>query len=149
LVTATSDIIYRMSPDWMQMRQLLGQGFIVDTLEPSGTWLTHYVPVDDQARVMAAVEAAVRARAPFELEHQVTRVDGTIGWVFSRAIPVVESGAIVEWLGAASDVTARKQAEQALLDADRRKDEFLATLAHELRNPLAPIRNALNLFRLT
>jgi PAS domain S-box-containing protein len=40
------------------------------------------------------------------------------------------------------DITARKQAEQALLDADRRKDEFLAMLAHELRNPLAPIRNA-------
>ncbi|BBQ00282.1 hypothetical protein BSFA1_54100 [Burkholderia sp. SFA1] len=149
LVTATSDIIFRMSPDWMQLRPLLGQNFIVDTLEPSDAWLTRYIPLDERPRVMSAVEAAIHACSPFELEHRVTRVDGTIGWVFSRAIPVLQDGVIVEWLGAASDVTARKQAEQALLDADRRKDEFLATLAHELRNPLAPIRNALHLFSLT
>jgi PAS domain S-box-containing protein len=43
-----------------------------------------------------------------------------------------------------ADVTERKRSEQALLDADRRKDEFLATLAHELRNPLAPLRTALH-----
>jgi PAS domain S-box-containing protein len=48
----------------------------------------------------------------------------------------------------ARDVTQRKQAEAALREADRRKDEFLATLAHELRNPLAPIRNSLHILRL-
>ena len=47
------------------------------------------------------------------------------------------------------DVTERKQAEEALKDADRRKDEFLAVLAHELRNPLAPIRHALKIIRVT
>ena len=47
------------------------------------------------------------------------------------------------------DVAARKVAEESLRDADRRKDEFLATLAHELRNPLAPIRNALQIMRMT
>jgi len=46
------------------------------------------------------------------------------------------------------DVTERKNAEEDLREADRRKDEFLATLAHELRNPLAPIRNSLHIFRL-
>jgi len=46
------------------------------------------------------------------------------------------------------DITERKQAEQALREADRRKDEFLATLAHELRNPLAPICNSLHILRL-
>jgi signal transduction histidine kinase len=149
LVTATSDIVYRMSPDWTQMRHLLGQGFLVDTLEPSDNWLSRYIPDGERARVMAAVESAIRDHTPFELEHQVTRIDGAVGWVFSRAIPVVEDGVVVEWLGASSDVTARKQAEQALVEADRRKDEFLATLAHELRNPLAPIRNALSLFKIT
>ncbi len=46
------------------------------------------------------------------------------------------------------DITERKAAEQALVEADRRKDEFLATLAHELRNPLAPICNSLQLLRI-
>ncbi len=46
------------------------------------------------------------------------------------------------------EMEARKQAEESLLQSDRRKDEFLATLAHELRNPLAPVRNAVNVLRL-
>src|SRR5262249_11555364 len=45
------------------------------------------------------------------------------------------------------DVTERRRVEEALIQADRRKDEFLATLAHELRNPLAPIRNSIELLR--
>ena len=49
--------------------------------------------------------------------------------------------------GMAIDITDRMRAEEALVEADRRKDEFLATLAHELRNPLAPIRNALHLMK--
>ena len=48
-----------------------------------------------------------------------------------------------------SDVSERKRHEQALRDADRRKNEFLALLAHELRNPLAPLRNALEILRRT
>ncbi len=147
LVTATSDIVYRMSPDWTQMRHLIGQEFIADTVEPSDTWLSQYIPEGERARVAAAIEMAIRECKPFELEHQVLGVDGTPRWVFSRAIPVLEHGSITEWLGVASDVTQRKRTEHALLEADRRKDEFLATLAHELRNPLAPIRNALRIFR--
>ena len=50
---------------------------------------------------------------------------------------------------ARSDITDLKRAEEALTEADRRKNEFLAMLAHELRNPLAPIRNALEILRLT
>jgi PAS domain S-box-containing protein len=57
-------------------------------------------------------------------------------------------GRIIGVGGAALDVTARKQVERSLKEADRRKDEFLATLAHELRNPLAPIANAVQLLRL-
>ena len=50
-------------------------------------------------------------------------------------------------IGVSIDITEHKRLEHALHDADRRKDDFLATLAHELRNPLAPIRNALHLLK--
>jgi CheY-like chemotaxis protein len=67
-------------------------------------------------------------------------------WHLSRAIPVRdEQGQVVRWFGTNTDITDRMEMEEVLKDADRRKDEFLATLAHELRNPLAPIRNALHL----
>lgn len=96
------------------------------------------------------IQTAIRTQSTFELEHRVRQADGRVGWRFSRAIPVFDQqGAVQEWLGAASDITARKQAEENLQEADRRKDEFLAMLAHELRNPLAPIRNTLQILSLT
>ena len=52
-------------------------------------------------------------------------------------------------IGTVADITERKRIEAVLRDADHRKDEFLATLAHELRNPLAPIRNSLHIMRLS
>ena len=63
-------------------------------------------------------------------------------------VPVIgASGEVEAVAGTTRDVTERKQLERSLIDADRRKDEFLATLAHELRNPLAPIRNAVHLLK--
>ena len=156
LVSASSDVVYRMSPDWSRMRQLHGRDFIEDTTEESTGWMDRYILPQDQPRVRAAIERAIARRVPFELEHRVLRPDGSTGWTFSRAVPILdEKGEILEWFGAASDVTARREAEEtlraseaALKEADRRKDEFLAMLAHELRNPLAPISNALYTLRM-
>ncbi|MGA2550277.1 MAG: ATP-binding protein [Burkholderiaceae bacterium] len=153
LVTASSDVVYRMNADWSEMDYLQGRDFVSDTQAPSVSWLGNSIPEIEHGRVMAAVSEAIRTRSVFELEHQIIRADGTIGWTFSRAIPIFDAhGEIVEWFGAASDVTRRKvaeqelqQSEERLREADRRKDEFLAILAHELRNPLAPIRNAVSL----
>jgi signal transduction histidine kinase len=132
-----------MSADWSEMHQLEGREFIANTGDSSRTWLEKYIHPDDRARFMDAVREALRTQGVFELEHRVLRPDGALGWVFSRAIPLVDhKGNITEWFGTASDVTERRRHQQALEAADRQKNEFLAMLAHELRNPLAPIRNA-------
>lgn len=56
-------------------------------------------------------------------------------------------GSVQSFIGTLADITRRTLAEEALRETDRRKDAFLATLAHELRNPLAPIRNAAQILR--
>jgi signal transduction histidine kinase len=149
LTAATSDVIYRMSADWGEMRQLDGRGFIKDTEVPARSWVEEYVPADEQPRVLVAIGKAIAGRAVFELEHRVLRVDGSIGWTLSRAVPIMdEDGEIEEWFGVASDITERKLSEEKLKESDRRKDEFLAMLAHELRNPLAPIGTAAALLQM-
>ncbi|MFL6691423.1 MAG: ATP-binding protein, partial [Ramlibacter sp.] len=69
-------------------------------------------------------------------------------WFLSRAFPLRDrAGRIVSWFGTNTDVNAQRQAEEALREADRRKDEFIAMLAHELRNPLSPVRNAVEILK--
>jgi PAS domain S-box-containing protein len=115
LVTASSDVVYRMSPDWTEMRHLQGRNFIADTHEPSRSWLAEYIHPDDQPHVVAVIDEAIRTKSPFQLEHRVRRVDGSLGWTFSRAIPILDAnGDVVEWFGAASDVTDRRRAEDRL-----------------------------------
>jgi len=70
-------------------------------------------------------------------------------WVSAIYTPTYDGDTVpTGWIGVILDIDQRKRAEDALLQADRRKDEYLATLAHELRNPLAPIRNSLQILRL-
>lgn len=126
IVTATSDVVYRMSPDWTEMRQLQGKDFIADTGDPSRTWLDEYIHPDDQLRVVEAINAAIRNKSIFELEHRVRRRDNTTGWTLSRAIPILnDKHEIVEWLGAASDITERKRSEERLRQSA--KQLFLIT----------------------
>ncbi len=84
-----------------------------------------------------------------ETEYRLRHHDGGWRWFRSRESVFKRNatGGVIEIIGVASDVQASKAAEQALRDADRKKDAFIATLAHELRNPLAPIRNAVQVLR--
>ena len=122
LVSASSDVVYRMNADWTEMRQAQGRQFVADTHEPNRSWLEKYIQPGDQQRVMETIREAVRTKGPFELEHQVLRIDGTLGWTFSRAIPLMNNdGAVTEWFGMASDVTARKQAQEALRASEEQR----------------------------
>ncbi|HEU5016808.1 MAG TPA: GAF domain-containing protein [Pseudolabrys sp.] len=131
---ASSDVVYRVNEDWSEMRYLDGRDFIADTPEPSRAWLENYIYPEDQPQVMATINEAVRTKSMFELEHRVRRADGTIGWTFSRAIPIVDSeGEIVEWFGAASDVTERKRAEE-------HRTLLINELNHRVKNTLATVQ---------
>lgn len=144
LVNASSDVVYRMSPDWSEMRQLDGRGFISDATSPIHNWTDKYIHPDDQPAVLRAIGRAIQTKSIFELEHRVRRVDGTLGWTLSRAVPLFnESGDIIEWFGAASDITARKEVEQALRTTEKlaATGRLAATVAHEINNPLAAVTN--------
>jgi two-component system, chemotaxis family, CheB/CheR fusion protein len=99
--------------------------------------------------------AGLRARKASRGRHDVVTVrmrhrDGDYRWMALSAIDRLDSaGQPIGQVGTAVDVHSQKLAEEALRAADRRKDEFLAMLGHELRNPLAPIRNAAEVLRLT
>jgi PAS domain S-box-containing protein len=76
-------------------------------------------------------------------EHRILGADNCYHPVLVQGVPIRDDkGEITRWAGINLDISRLKLTEEALREADRRKDEFLATLAHELRNPLAPIRNA-------
>lgn len=130
LVTATSDVVYRMNPDWSQMLYLRGQEFIADTETDGYSWLEKYIFPEDQARVMTVINAAIRDKSVFELEHRVRRVDGSAGWAFSRAIPIEDAnGRIVEWFGCSSDVTERVFAQKALQRSEVRWNTAIENLS--------------------
>jgi signal transduction histidine kinase/DNA-binding response OmpR family regulator len=132
-VTASSDVVFRMSPDWTEIRYLQGKDFIASTEGPSESWLTRYVHADDQADVTAALEDAIRNRSVFELEHRVIRIDGSVGWANSRAVPILGTdGEIAEWFGATRDVTDRKRAEET-------QQLLLSELNHRVKNMLASV----------
>ncbi|MFN8556469.1 MAG: ATP-binding protein [Dehalococcoidia bacterium] len=143
-IEATSDVVYRMSADWREMYRLVGKEFIATTERPRSDWPEAYIPEDEQPRVRSAIEQAIRLASVFELEHRVIRRDGTIGWTFSRAVPVVnERGEVVEWFGTATDITERKRAEaerERLLASERRRAPRLRrqTVTRTCSSPRSP-----------
>lgn len=120
-----------------------------------GRWRALMHP-DDAAGYAQEFMECVRDRRPFHAEVRVRRYDGAWRWIESWGRPRFSpSRVFLGFVGTSADMTDRKDAEEsarrseaALLEADRRKDEFLAILSHELRNPLAPMRNALEIMRL-
>jgi PAS domain S-box-containing protein len=112
-------------------------------------WLGSVHP-DDRARVDAAALAVAQERVDYDVEYRVVWPDGTTRWILVRGrASYAADGMPVRISGVSLDVTDRRRDEEALREADRKKDDFLALLAHELRNPLAPITNALHTMQRT
>lgn len=124
LVTATSDIIYTMSADWKELKQLDGRGLLTDTYEPIEDWIPKYIHNLDQEIVMDKVKEAIQEKKIFQLEHRILLADGGVGWTFSRAVPILnDQGEIDEWFGTATDITEQKRMEEALRQAREESEQ--------------------------
>ena len=104
---------------------------------------TEIVHPDDRASRFARWDEARRGGA-YECEYRMRRRDGEYRWFLGRALAIRDAtGQVVRWYGCTTDIHDLKMAQEASREAGRRKDQFLAVLSHELRNPLAPIKSAL------
>ena len=109
---------------------------------------------DDRELARQGLELATdpAGNGHYEAEVRVLRPDGTMRWIAGRAQCMFRGQGhrrrAAMLLGSVIDITESKRMQESLLEADRRKDEFLATLAHELRNPLAPLRNCLHVLKM-
>jgi PAS domain S-box-containing protein len=118
--------------------------------------LLEIIHPDDREHVLDTMRQALRNREAYEIEHRVIWPDGSVHWVAVRGRGAYGAdGQLLYIDGVTGDLTERKRLEEslrsqtkALREADRRKDDFLATLSHELRNPLAPLRNAVQILAL-
>lgn len=133
--------------EWYNKRWYEYTGSTPEQVEGWG-WKSFHDPAE-LPRVLRNWNAALASGTPWEDTFPIRRHDGQLRWHLSRAVPVRdEDGRIVHWFGTNTDITERMQVELELAAADRRKDEFLAILAHELRNPLAALRNGLEIIRM-
>jgi signal transduction histidine kinase/ActR/RegA family two-component response regulator len=103
---------------------------------------------DDRERTRLAVEACVDHGRGYDVEFRTVSQNGAIRWLRATGrTHYDDNGRALRFDGMTQDITESKTRERELSAANRRKDEFLAMLAHELRNPLAPIRNAVEIMR--
>jgi PAS domain S-box-containing protein len=135
------------SMSWFNRRWFEYTGATPDQMRHRG-WESAIHP-DHVERVVAKLRSHFDSGEPWEDTFPLRSAGGDYRWFLSRAVPIHDEPGkrIVRWFGTNTDVTAQRDAEEALREADRRKDAFIAVLAHELRNPLAPVRAALEIQR--
>jgi PAS domain S-box-containing protein len=132
---------------WYNRRWYEYTGATPEEMEGWG-WQSAHHP-DVLPEVLEQWSSSIATGEPFEMVFPLKGADGEYRAFLTRVNPLRDArGRILHWFGTNTDISELKRMEEALRDADRRKDEFLATLAHELRNPLAPIRNSLQILKM-
>ena len=131
LINASSYSVYRIKPDWTELHELDGQGFFNESKIPFRTWLKKYIHPDDHKIINKAVQKSLENKSLLSLEHRFFRTDNTTGWASTQAVPMLNKNEeIIEWIGAISDITARKNAEKELKESKEYAERIIETL-HE------------------
>ena len=121
-------------------------------LPPDGTVTidTFYdrIHPDDRARTREAIEASITNHTTYDTQYRTIGADGRIRWIRAIGGATYDSGRPIRFDGVTIDITELVTLRESAEAASRAKDEFLAMLGHELRNPLAPILTALQLLKL-
>ena len=149
LADTIAQLVWMARPDgyrfWFNQRWYDYSGLTLEQLQGDG-W-QKVCDTSDLPRVLRSWHAALAKGVPWEETYPLRRHDGQMRWHLARAVPVRDARGDIEcWFGTSTDIQDRIEIEQTLKDADLRKNQFLATLAHELRNPLSPISNSLQLW---
>jgi PAS domain S-box-containing protein len=104
---------------------------------------------DDREAIWGQWQSALQRGEPLELEYRLRGADGRYQWFLGRGLPYRDAdGQVVKWFGTFTNIEGQKRAEDRLRATDRAKDEFLAMLGHELRNPLGAIAGAVRVLQL-
>lgn len=126
---------------WFNSQWLKFRGRTVE--QEMGWGWTEGIHPEDKNRMVRIYQEAFDRRESFRMAYRLLHNDGTYKWVISFGTPYYFQGEFYGYIGTCSDITEQKNMEDSLREEHRLKDEFLATLAHELRNPLAPILTGL------
>ena len=150
LVEASAQMVWTTDPQGSVVEESASwRAFTGQRYEQSKGWgWLDAVHPDDRETVRAAWHEAIRTSGTLISEFRVYHArSGDYRWTAMRAVPFSHDDQIGGWVGMNIDVSELRAADDALREADRRKDEFLAVLGHELRNPLAPLTTGIQLLR--
>lgn len=136
-----------LSQQWHQLIGTTPDAEVKSKHQTATTWLDSTYP-EDRPYLAEQFALAIKEHKPAKLRYRVEHQHEGVRWVINAMLPRFnEQGQYLGHVGCIFDVNEQVLAEQELQRADQRKDEFLATLAHELRNPLAPLRNAFEILK--
>jgi PAS domain S-box-containing protein len=142
------DLDIRADRLWWSPGMYVLFGVTPETFAPTREGVLTLMHPDDRRGFVQARNRAIAGHLPLAHEFRALWADGTVRWIAHQGrTEYDDNGAPLRTYGITMDVTERRAQADTLLEADRQKDRFIATLAHELRNPLAPIRNAVELLR--
>ncbi len=152
IANAMPQMVWSTQPDgfhdYFNQQWYAFTGMSEGSTDGTSTWSMMFHP-DDREMALTTWAHSLSTGEVYDIQYRLRHHSGAYRWTLGRALPVHdESGKIIRWMGTCTDINDQKLAEELLKQESQRKDEFLAMLAHELRNPLAPISTAAQIIKM-